>query len=336
MTKQRRLGFFLSPAKQEENTFERALWADEQGYDDIWFPDGYGTADAMTLASAVAARTTRARLATGVTPVFTRVPAILATSTLAINSVAPGRFVLGLGSSTHAMVDGWYGETFAKPLTRMRETVALVRTMLAGAKTDFDGKTIRSHGFRLNAPIEGDIPIFLGAMGPKMLELVGEVADGVVLNHFTPMERMPFALECLDRGAKRAGRRVDDIEIAARICVRVTEDDAQALHSFATDFTFYSSTEIYRNIVTLLGYGDAAKEIAEGFKQRDRQRIMAAAPEELVRQLYVWGDRAHCQARINALFDAGVDTVIVAPQTDNHPDWVSTCEAFTPSAFARG
>jgi len=299
--KRRRLGFFLSPYPQTETNFERALWANQEGFDDIWFPDGNGTGDALTLAAAVAGATGpkgidesnagRTRLCTGITPVFTRPPAILATSCQAIDSAAPGRLVLGLGSSTHTMVEGWYGQTFERPLTRMRETVSLLRTLFAGEKSRFEGRTLRSHGFRLNTPLRGPIPIFLAAMGPRMLELVGEIADGVILNHFTPADRIPYALEHLDRGAKRAGRRVDDIEIAHRICVWVTGDDDAARTFFSTDFTFYGSTEIYRNMMRAMGYATAADEIDAGFRARDRARIMSAVPEEAVRRLYVWGDR---------------------------------------------
>ena len=144
MSHDRRLGFFVSPDPQAESSYERALWAEEQGYDDIWFPDGKGAPDALTLAAAVAARTENARLCTGVTPVYTRPAAVLGTSILAIDSVSPGRFVMGLGSSTHAMVDGWYGQAFGKPLATVRETVEVLRTILAGEKTRYEGSTVRS------------------------------------------------------------------------------------------------------------------------------------------------------------------------------------------------
>lgn len=334
MSHDRRLGFFVSPDPQAESSYERALWAEEQGYDDIWFPDGKGAPDALTLAAAVAARTENARLCTGVTPVYTRPAAVLGTSILAIDSVSPGRFVMGLGSSTHAMVDGWYGQAFGKPLATVRETVEVLRTILAGEKTRYEGSTVRSRGFKLGSPVRGNVPIFLAAMGPKMLELVGEVADGVILNHFTPVDRLDFALEHIDRGAKRAGRRVEDIEIAARVCVWVTNDDDAAWNAFATDFSFYGSTAIYQNMITRLGYGQAAADLAQGFKVRDRQMIMAAVPEALVRRLYVWGDEASCHARLKAYYDAGLDSLIVSPQCADDEDWIATCNAVTPTALS--
>ena len=223
-----RLGLYLSPTPDHEGGFDRALWADREGFDDLWFPDGDGMRDAMTFAATVAGRTERVRLCTGITPVYTRVPAVIATSSLAVNRVAPGRFALGLGSSTHTMVENWYGVPFERPLARVRETTELVRKLFAGEKTRYQGDTITSRGFRLKEAIVGDVPIFLAGMGPKMLELAGELADGVILNHFTPLDRVPWALECVDRGAKRSGRRVEDLEIAQRVAVWVTDDDETA------------------------------------------------------------------------------------------------------------
>ena len=222
---------------------------------------------------------------------------------------------------------------FEKPLTRVRETVELVRGLFAGEKTRYEGATITSRGFRLKERIKGKVPIFLAAMGPKMLELVGELADGVILNHFTPLDRVPFALECLDRGAKRSGRRVEDLEVAQRVAVCVTEDDAAAREYFRTDFTFYGSTAVYRQIIGLMGYPDAAEEIRKGFEARDRARIMAAAPDEAVERMYVWGDRETCYRRVREFYAAGVHTVAVAPQGVAAEDFDATCEAFRPAAF---
>jgi probable F420-dependent oxidoreductase len=328
-----RISLYLSPMPEHDGGYDRALWADREGFDDIWFPDGYGMRDAMTFTATCAATTQHARLCTGVVPVYTRPAAILASSALAINAVAPGRFVLGLGSSTKAMVEGWYGETFTRPLQRVRETVEVLRRLFDGQKSRYQGDTIHTHGFKLAERIQGEIPIYLAAMGPKMLELVGEVADGVILNHFTPLDRLPFALEHLDIGAKRSGRRVEDLEIAQRVCVWVTDHPERAHDYYASDFSFYGSTATYQNIITLMGYPDAATGIRDGFAARDRRQIMAAVPDEAVERLYVWGDEATCQARVREFYAAGVDNVVVAVQATDRDDFDRTCRAFTRQAF---
>ena len=167
-------------------------------------------------------------------------------------------------------------------------------------------------------------------MGPKMLELAGELGDGVILNHFTPLDRVPWALECVDRGARRSGRRVEDLEIAQRVAVWVTDDDETAREFFRTDFTFYGSTAVYRDIISRMGYPEAAEEIRKGFEVRDRARIMAAAPDEAVERMYVWGDRETCYRRVREFFAAGIDTVAVASQSTNAEDYAATCRGVPP------
>lgn len=328
-----RIGLYLWPTPEHDGGFERAIWADEQGYDDIWFPDGDGMKDALTFAATVAPVTKRARLCTGVTPVFTRPPAILATSSIAINHVAPERFVLGLGSSTEAMVNNWYGGDFERPVTAVREAVTLTRHILEGGKTSHEGKVFRSRGFRLKEKVRGRIPIHLGAMGPKMIQLAGEVADGIVLNNFTPVTRMEQMLENLDIGAKRSGRRAEDIEVVVRLALIVTDKQRDALEYFRNEVSFYGSTKIYQQIYDLCGWGKEARAIDEGFKVRDRKKIMAAIPDEMVEYFFTWGDAAYCGDRIRAFFKAGANTVIAAPSSPDKAEFDMACEAFTPANF---
>src|SRR5512139_1096651 len=129
------------------DTLALARQAESAGYDDLWLADAGGM-DALTLAAVLAQGTTRARIGIAVVPAYTRTPAVLASTAATIAQLAPGRFVLGLGTSSHAIIEGWHGLELAKPLTRMRETMQLLRQMLAGEKTRFSGQTLRSHGYR--------------------------------------------------------------------------------------------------------------------------------------------------------------------------------------------
>ena len=177
------------------------------------------------------------------------------------------------------------------------------------------------------------MPIFLAGMGPKMLELAGEMADGVILNHFTPLDRVPWALECVDRGAKRAGRRVEDLEIAQRVAVWVTEDDAAARQFYRTDFPSMGPPPSTGTSSAEWAIPMRQRRSARGFEVRDRARIMAAVPDEAVERMYVWGDRETCYRRIREFHAAGINTVAVAPQATNAEDYDATCEAFRPAAF---
>ncbi len=328
--RRRRMGLMLWPVPGLDAGFERGQWAEAAGYDDLWLCDAEGMEDPIALAAALGVVTTRARLCTGVVPVFNRPPPVLAAGVVAAEARAPGRFVLGLGASTPNMVERWYGLEYARPLQRVRETVVLLRAILAGEKTAFAGRTLHSHGFRLQAVPATPVPIHLGAIGGRMLELAGELADGVVLNDFTPPDRLDYAFARLDAGARRAGRRAEDLEIVKRRALYVTDDEAAAMAYFRQHLAFYASAEQYQNVLRELGYGAAVEEAVAGYAARDRARITAAISDDMVRRIFTFGDEKWCWQQVAADYAAGVDTIVVSPQG-------GTAEAFArgAAAFAR-
>ncbi|MGE3771748.1 MAG: LLM class flavin-dependent oxidoreductase [Gammaproteobacteria bacterium] len=326
----------LWPAPGLDAGYARARWAETAGYDDAWFPDAEGMHDPIALCAALSAVTSRIRLCTGVVPVFNRPAPILADEVSLITSLAPGRFVLGLGSSTSNMIDRWYGVPFVKPLTHVREYVSLLRGILAGEKTDFRGERVRSHGFRLQDPPRPALPIVLGAMGAKMLQLAGELADGVVLNDFTPLDRLDYALTQLDVGAQRAGRRVEDLEIVKRRAVRATfsdEEHDEAREFFRHHFAFYASAPVYQQMMIALGYRDAAEEVRAGYASRDRARVTRAITDEMVSRIFLFGPPAFCLAQLREHYARGIDTVVVSPQASSAQDFARSAEAFATRAM---
>ena len=331
----RRLGLMLWPVPGLGAGFERGRWAESHGYDDLWLADAEGLEDPLTLAAALGVACPRVRLCTGIVPVFNRPPPLLATAVVAAEARAPGRVVLGLGASTPNMVERWYGLPYDKPLTRVRETVALLRSILAGEKTAFDGQTLRSHGFQLKSIPTQPVPIVLGAIGGKMLELAGEVADGVLLNDFTPPDRLGYAMERLDVGAKRSGRRAEDLEIIKRRALYVTDDAAGGLEYFRQHLAFYASAAQYQNVMIELGYGAAVEEARAGYANRDRQRITAAITDDIVQRIFSFGSEAHCRALVAADYAAGVDTLIISPQGGSAESFARGAEAFLPTVFER-
>ncbi|MET0153446.1 MAG: LLM class flavin-dependent oxidoreductase [Candidatus Binatia bacterium] len=326
----------LWPAPALDAGFERGVWAEQAGFDDLWLPDGEGFQDPVALAAALGVATQRIRLCTGVVPVFNRPPPVLATGVIAAEERAPGRFVLGLGASTGNMVDRWYGLPFERPLTRVRETVALLRRILLGEKTDFAGLTLRSQGFRLQGLPSGPVPIYLAAMGARMLQLAGEIADGVVLNDFTPPDRLPWALEQIDIGAKRGGRRADDLEIVKRRAVVLAEDDDEvheAVGFFRRYLAFYGSAPGYQAIMRELGYGESVEAIRAGYATRDRRRTTNAISDAMVTRICTFGSAALCQARLREDYAGGVDTVAVSPQAGDATAFARAASAFAASSF---
>lgn len=333
MKQPRRVGFSPTLPSHGAGLLDNALWAEEHGYESIWFRDGSGRTDAFTLAAAAAVRTSRARIALGIVPVFTRPAAVFATSAATMAQLAPGRFILGLGASSQTMIEGWYGIPFVKPRTRVKETVYLLRKMLAGEKVDWQGETIYSRGFRLNFPPLGPIPIYLAALRPGMLELAGEIADGVVLNLAQPRV-LPRMLESIDTGAKRSGRRVDNLEVALLLNCYVTRDVERARKDFAAVAANYFSAGVYNKFLAWSGYEKEAARITEGFREKDRAKTLGTLPDEVLDELAAIGDPARCRGLIRRYWDAGVNTCIVVSSSPLKEEHAETLRAFTTAAMA--
>jgi alkanesulfonate monooxygenase SsuD/methylene tetrahydromethanopterin reductase-like flavin-dependent oxidoreductase (luciferase family) len=145
MPPRQRIAVTLPAGPRVEDTIARVRWAEDNGYEDAWFGDG-GAPDSLTMVAAMAAHCQRLRLGVAVTPVFTRTPAVLAATANVLGQLLPGRFVMGLGASSQNMMDGWHGVPLEKPVTRVRETTEIVKSMLAGEKSDFDLTTLHSKG----------------------------------------------------------------------------------------------------------------------------------------------------------------------------------------------
>ena len=220
MSHPQRIAVTVPIAPGVEATLQHARWAEDEGFDDVWFSDSGGI-DALSLAAAIGAMTRRVRIGTAVIPVYTRTPAVFAASAYALHHACGGRFILGLGSSSQTMMEQWHGVEFAKPLTRVRETATLVRALLAGERSGFDGETLRSRGYRQPPLPAGSVPIHLAGLRGRMLELAGEVGDGAVVNLF-PLRALPKIMEHIERGAARGapGATLADREPAARDLIR--------------------------------------------------------------------------------------------------------------------
>ncbi len=327
----RRIAISLPAGPDVQASIDLARWAEEKGYDDAWIADG-GAPDALTLAGILGAHTRSLRIGTAVTPVYTRTPAVLSATANTIGQVLPGRFVLGLGSSSHVMMEGWHGQVMEKPLTRVYETLIMVRSMLAGEKSNFDWETLHSHGYR-QAPMADPPPIYLAALRPKMIEMAAEFADGVVFNLW-PRSALPRMMEHVHAGAARAGKQGADVEIVNRYMVCVTDDVAAARDRFRMHFSPYYATAVYNRFLAWAGYGEVAAEIEAGWKARDRARTMAALSDALIDEIAVIGCADHCRALIRAAADGGVHTHIIASQAASEMERQATMAAFSDPAFS--
>jgi probable F420-dependent oxidoreductase len=306
-------------------------WAESIGYDDVWLPDPGGI-DALTLSAVVLGATQRIRVGIAVVPAYTRTPAVLAATVATLADLAPGRFALGLGTSSEAMIEGWHGLKLDKPGTRMRETVTLLKSMLAGDKTAFSGETLRSTGYRQTA-LTTNVPLHLAALGPRMIELAASAADGVILNLF-PLAVLDDLIGRIRTAATRAGRQPDEIEISSRFQVMVTDDVPAARDLFRYAFTPYYTNPVYNRSLAAAGHPEQAATVLQAGAAGDWKRARAALDDELVDSIAVIGSREHCQERVRTYVEAGITTPILFCLSPDPDVQRATYRAFAPAEFS--
>ncbi len=246
MAVRKRMAVTLPAGPSLEQTIERLKWAEDNGYPDAWFSDS-GAPDSLTQVAAVAHHTTNIRIGVAVTPVYTRTPAVLAATANVLEQLLPGRFIMGLGSSSQTIMGAWNGIALDKPLTRVRDTALMVRSMLKGEKSDFDFSTLKSRGYR-QAPLENPPPLYLAALQPKMIEMAAEIGDGVIFNLW-PKSALPKMMEHVKIGAERAGKNWEEVEIVNRAMVLAKDDKAAGRQLFRAAFAPYYATPVYNNFL---------------------------------------------------------------------------------------
>jgi probable F420-dependent oxidoreductase len=289
-----------------------AARAEALGYESIWIADTGAGPDAFVTAAAVAAVTKQIRIGTAVIPAYTRSPSVMAAGAGSVAQLAPGRFVLGLGASSDTIVERWGGVPFKRPLVRIRETTQLVRAMLTEPKVTFEGKSVRTHGFRLVARPPAPVPIYLGALMPPMLELAGELADGIVLN-LMPVDAVPRMLEHVRIGAERAGRDASELEIVCRFQTVVTDDEAGARGMVRRMLGPYFATAVYNRFAAWCGFEDESRAILEAWTMKDRAANLAAVTDDMIDRIAIIGTAEACRAKIECFVAAGITTPMVHP-----------------------
>jgi probable F420-dependent oxidoreductase len=286
--------------------------AEHLGYLDAWSFEADGIDAFAPLA--VAGQVSGLRLGTAIVNVYTRGPATLAMSAAGLAEIAPGRFILGIGSGSDVIVEAWNGGAFKKPLTRVREMTGFLRRALAGERVVFRGETFAVDGFRLSRPLIAPVPIYIAALRSGMLALAGEVADGVILNWLAP-EDVPRCVAVVRDAAAKAGRDPEAIEITCRVFVHLDEDDTTARRHVAA----YLNVPVYRAFHEWLGRTDALSPMWDAWDRGDRRGAVAAVPQRVMDELLLRGSMETVRAGIQRYFDAGVDTAFLLLQS-SEPD----------------
>jgi probable F420-dependent oxidoreductase len=300
----------------------------EWGYPAIWLAETNGP-DSFSLAGALALATERATIGTAIVPVYNRTPAVLAMTAGTLAELSGDRFVLGVGTSSHAIVEGWNGVPFDRPLAHVREAVQLVRQALREPRTDYQGEVFRSTGLRLGARTRTPVPIYVAALRERMLQLAGEVGDGLIVNLF-PLTALPQILAAWRAGAARAGRSVDGREVVCRFQVCVTDDRERARQLVRAAFGGYVATPVYNRFFAWCGFEEVARRVAEAFSRGDRAGVAAAMSDAFVDGIAILGSAASCREQVAAFVAAGVTTPVIAPLATERAGVERVFEAFAP------
>lgn len=271
------------------------------GFDEVWSSEVAGY-DGLTPLTLAAAWDPDVRLGTAILPVYTRGPGLLAMSAAALADAAPGRFTLGLGASSPAIVEQWNGMAFTEPLARSREVLRFLRRALAGEKVDAPALGVA--GFRLERPPATPPPIVLAALRPQMLRLAGSEADGVVLNWLAATDVARCTAELGPAGGERT--------VAARVFVCPTADADLARGIARRMIAAYLTVPAYAAFHRWLGRGERLRPMAQAWAAGDRRGALAAIPDDVVDELVVHGPPAACREHVQRYADAGVDVPVVA------------------------
>jgi F420-dependent oxidoreductase-like protein len=302
-----------------------ALEAERLGYDVVWAAEAYGSDSPSTLAW-IAGQTSRIGLGTAVMQIPARTPASTAMTAATIDSLSGGRFRLGLGVSGPQVSEGWYGVPFGKPLGRTREYVDIVRKAIAREPVAYQGEhftlplpggpgKVLKLGFH---PPRDRIPVYLAAVGPKNLELAGEIADGWLAIFFAP-DMAGEQLAAIAKGRAKAGRDLSGFDVVPSVPVVVGDDVAGCAELVRWYAALYiggmgsRKTNFYNQLAVRMGYAEAAREVQDLYLAKRQRDAAAAVPLEFIDRTSLLGPKERIAERMREYAAAGVTTLSIHP-----------------------
>ncbi|MFN2112001.1 MAG: LLM class flavin-dependent oxidoreductase [Anaerolineales bacterium] len=310
---------YLQDAHDLRDGLDYVRYAEEKGFDAVWQAESRLVRDAIVPMAAYAAVTDRIKIGSGVINNWTRNIGLLASTFLTLDDLAPGRVICGIGAWWDPLAEN-VGIHRTKPLTAMRETVEVLRRLLNMENVTFQGEFVKVNGIELDV-VHGrteprDVPIMIGATGAKMLQLAGEIGDGVVMNYCVPVEYNDMALENIAIGAKRAGKTLDEIDRPQLVVCSVAEDHDEAIDSSRELLTQYLaqqphiakasgvSNDIVAEIQSILGWPATHEQI---------QAAKHLVPDDLIHRITASGTPDEARAKVEQYRKHGCTTPILYP-----------------------
>ena len=335
-------------AGNDADNLEVAKEADRLGYSCVWAAEAYGS-DAATVLTWIAAQTQHIDVGSAIFQIPGRTPANTAMTAATLDTLSAGRFRLGLGVSGPQVSEGWHGVRFNKPLQRTREYVDVVRLALSRTRVQYEGEfftlplpdgpgkalTLTVH------PVRENIPIYLASIGPKNLELTGEIADGWLAIFFSP-EQAAELMKPLIAGREKAGRTMDGFDVVPTVPVvpgKSVEDCANFVRPYSALYIGGMGSRdknFYNQLATRMGYEDAAIEIQEKFMAKDYAGAAAAVPLEFIDATSLIGPPERIAKRLPAYAEAGVTNLSVASFAGTLQERVGTLQVMKEALKSSG
>jgi 5,10-methylenetetrahydromethanopterin reductase len=285
-----------------------AKLAEQQGFDYVWITDHYNNRDVYSTLTLLALNTNSIRIGSGVTNSYTRNPAITASSIASIAEISGGRAVLGIGPGDKATFDAM-GISWVKPLATIKEAIKAIRGFHAGQKVSMDGEVVRFASAKL-AFTAGKIPIYMGAQGPRMLELAGEIADGVLINASHPKD-FEVAVEQIRKGAEKAGRDPSEVDVTAYSCFSIDNNPEKAVNAAKVVVAFIAAGSpdlvLERHGIPV----EAKSQIGDAIARGDFGALTSGlVTSRMIEAFAICGSPEDCMKRIKDLEAIGVTQIV--------------------------
>jgi F420-dependent oxidoreductase-like protein len=339
-----RTGLTLSYSGGFKEAVEQVVELEKVGADIVLVAEGYSY-DAVSQLGYLAAKTSAIELGSGVFPIYTRTPSLLAMTAAGLDYVSDGRFQLGIGTSGPQVVEGFHGLAFDAPLGRTREVVEICRQVWRRERVNYHGKHYqvplpaeRGTGLGkalqlINHPVRERIPVSIAALGPKNVELTAEIAEGWQPIFFYPEKAQSVWGEALDAGRARRDPTLGPLDVMVGTSLAIGDDVEDRLEWLKPQLALYiggmgaKGRNFYHNLATRYGFGEVADRIQELYLSGRKNEAIAAVPDELARAISLIGPRGFVAERVAAFAEAGVTTLLATPVSTDRDESVRYVEA---------
>jgi alkanesulfonate monooxygenase SsuD/methylene tetrahydromethanopterin reductase-like flavin-dependent oxidoreductase (luciferase family) len=298
-----RLGFSLGSLLSVEEIFDCAKVLNNYSPDSIWIPETWGM-DCGSILSTISNISKKPKLGSSIINIYSRSPALIAMSAVTIDTLSNGRFILGLGTSSRPIVEDWHGAEFKNQLQRMREYVEIIRLIVSGDKVSYKGNFFQLKNFALLiTPPRKEIPIYLGAINQKMVDLTWEIADGVIF-YLRPLSELKTTIKKM-----QAKKRID---VACQLITCVSEDSQKAITRAKQTIAFYVSVgKIYREFLASNGFQNESEAIFEEYKKSGLKENYNLVTDNMMNSLAIVGTPEDVRTKLRQFVEAGIDLPII-------------------------